>query len=432
MVERVHLIVERGADSGLRITVSPNGTRVGRAPKNDVVLNDPLLSRHHCRFLVPPGQGLWVNDLGSANQTLVNDQPVQDAQLHTGDRVTMGDTMLRVVNDESGSAAADAPAPSLASVIDLGLQSQQPKAGRPRSNRVLLIGLLIVVTACAILIWAAKLLNKATQPQRLPPSAGEQEPDLEISYEKVLANTNSIFRYDFRLARDGTLSIRVDDTGSTHVGESKPVSRDLIRDLTTFIQGSGWLGLNPEYAGTEKDVLEQSDICVTIGRQVYRTRVANWAEPTAFKTVREKLENFGYVELCLGGDIQYPPEKLVELARDACQVGRQMYDEREIAYGNLAAAIKSFAEADFYLRTVDPKPDFYPDVLSGTSESREELEKRYHEHSFLVERANRRKAWEEAARELRILCELIPDRSDPRNQQAQKKLLEVENRLKRR
>ena len=48
----------------------------------------------------------------------------------------------------------------------------------------------------------------------------------------------------------------------------------------------------------------------------------------------------------------------------------------------------------------------------------------------LLDRALNLTDWETARRELRILCELIPDAKDPRHAEATAKLLDVETRLK--
>ncbi|MDP2989753.1 MAG: FHA domain-containing protein, partial [Kiritimatiellota bacterium] len=94
-----HLVVEAGPDKGLVITVSPHGIRVGRSSNNDVVLKDSVMSRFHCRFFFKPEDGLWAEDLGSANQTLLNQAPMHVARLHVGDRLVIGDTTLKVDND---------------------------------------------------------------------------------------------------------------------------------------------------------------------------------------------------------------------------------------------------------------------------------------------------------------------------------------------
>jgi hypothetical protein len=60
------------------------------------------------------------------------------------------------------------------------------------------------------------------------------------------------------------------------------------------------------------------------------------------------------------------------------------------------------------------------------------MEKRYNNQNFLATRAINLKSWEDAASELRVIMEMIPDAADPRHETARLKLLEVENRMKKR
>ena len=137
---------------------------------------------------------------------------------------------------------------------------------------------------------------------------------------------------------------------------------------------------------------------------------------------------FGKNELGLWA-IQFSPERLVEMAREAFLLGKRLYDEREIRHGNLAMAIQNFEKAEGDLETVEPKPDFYAETLSMITLCRQDLQDRYGERKFRAERAIRLSDWQNAARELRVICEMIPDRSDPRNEEAWKTLLDVERRI---
>lgn len=426
MASVVHLLIEEGPDRGREFTVPEEGLRVGRAPKNDVVLRDPLLSRHHCRFFFRPNDGLWVIDLGSANQTIVNDNPVVDAPIRVGDRVTIGDTVIRVLND--GRAPVTMP-PKMGEV-DLGLPSSRKPAATPRSRRgpLILLGFLLVALGAAA---ALLFLSKSTERQAPAPLDQPVAATLEVDYESVQAGTNSIFRYRLQISRDGTLSIDIDDTDVTHVHKEGQVKPDLLRELAAFISDAGFFDLAGEYEGIRKDSLEQRDISVTSGARTHRVRVLNRVEPAAFEKVREKLEYFGHVQLGLYA-IKSSPEKLIELAGDALLLGKKYYAEREIAYGNLANAVKSFAEAEFYLDTVEPKPDFYAEILSGKKDSEEDLQKRYDDQNFVAEKFIRTKDWENAAQALRVICDMVPNAEDPRHEDARKKLLEVESRLKKR
>lgn len=67
----------------------PGGLHIGRTPDNEIVVNDPLASRRHAR-LFGGGQGLTIEDLGSANGTFVNGRREQRTVLRERDIVTIG------------------------------------------------------------------------------------------------------------------------------------------------------------------------------------------------------------------------------------------------------------------------------------------------------------------------------------------------------
>ena len=75
--------------------LTPGETTLGRAPNCDLILNDSLASRSHIRLTLDR-QGLWVEDLGSHNGTLLNGTKVSRSQLQDGDRLTIGNTSLVV------------------------------------------------------------------------------------------------------------------------------------------------------------------------------------------------------------------------------------------------------------------------------------------------------------------------------------------------
>ena len=76
-----------------------NGDEViaGRSTKCEVVLDDELASRHHCRILMESGR-LFVEDLGSRNGVLVNGLEIQGRQeLHHGDQITAGRSAITIL-----------------------------------------------------------------------------------------------------------------------------------------------------------------------------------------------------------------------------------------------------------------------------------------------------------------------------------------------
>ena len=68
---------------------------VGRAPRADLILDAPLVSRIHCR-IVATDATLDVEDLSSTNGIFVNDKRVEKGQLENGDRLRIGRVELTV------------------------------------------------------------------------------------------------------------------------------------------------------------------------------------------------------------------------------------------------------------------------------------------------------------------------------------------------
>jgi hypothetical protein len=66
---------------------------IGRLSGSEVEIQDPGASRRHAEIR-RDGPDFLVADLGSTNGTLLNDNPVSEATLEDGDRITIGRTVL--------------------------------------------------------------------------------------------------------------------------------------------------------------------------------------------------------------------------------------------------------------------------------------------------------------------------------------------------
>jgi hypothetical protein len=93
-------------------------------------------------------------------------------------------------------------------------------------------------------------------------------------------------------------------------------------------------------------------------------------------------------------------------------------------------AVKAWKEAVFYLDPISPKPDGYAELKEKLAKGEEELSRRYKDQRFLADKAINLGDWEQAQIELKILCELVPEKDDPRHSEANAKLVDVENRMK--
>jgi pSer/pThr/pTyr-binding forkhead associated (FHA) protein len=107
------LEIVRGNDLG-KITRLKLTTRIGRERDNDLILTDPRVSRYHA--LIELVEGRWlIRDLGSANNTFVNDELIHDARpLAPDDRIVVGDTELVFQPSRVGAIASTLPPASRA------------------------------------------------------------------------------------------------------------------------------------------------------------------------------------------------------------------------------------------------------------------------------------------------------------------------------
>ncbi|MBI5518373.1 MAG: diguanylate cyclase [Deltaproteobacteria bacterium] len=81
---------------GRRIGLDESMTELslGRDPSNGLVLDFESVSRHHARLERKP-DGWWVIDKNSTNGTYVNDEFRRESILNNGDRIKIGDVILK-------------------------------------------------------------------------------------------------------------------------------------------------------------------------------------------------------------------------------------------------------------------------------------------------------------------------------------------------
>ncbi len=435
-----HLRAEDGPDKGRRFTIPPAGARIGRSSGNDIVLTDPSLSRFHCRVFFKPDGSLWINDLGSTNATLVNGTPAPTRPLRTGDILEFGETRLVILNDRPEPATGEPLTPPPPHInLGLGNASEAPprnEPGRAESKP----SLVLVIVALAVIGVGAVYWMLPHRPSSKPPSrnaAGAAAmvaplPDaFDLLYEKEEGSASNVFRYALSI-HDNTLAVQIDDAGSRrHVVREKKLAPEVALGLKTDLDKLPFFELRNDYTGIPQEgEWALRDLTLTIGRRTHRVRVVNRLDPEEFNPVREAIENFAQNELGLAS-LSLPPERLTELARDAFQLAHKYLDERDVRPDNLFNAIRMFESCQWYLETVEPKPDFFLDSVQSAELARKELEKEYNARLFEAEKAWNLSDWAKAADQYRQVLALIPDRSDDRHQNALKKQLAVERRVRR-
>jgi tetratricopeptide (TPR) repeat protein len=405
---------------------------------------DPALSRNQCLFEVRDGAA-WVTDLASANGTAVNGEELgtTSRKLAVGDRIQAGDCELEVVGGDAEILLSDPAAVSAEAggEVDLGFAREESgmaadgeaAASRPASSPMRMILWLVLVLVLGG--SAAAILLLPRESSSIPGiSARPLAPAKlwSVAYEKVEASSGGICRYAIEIDAEGNMKAELDDVpdSNRHVRKSALLPERAKAELDRIFSSSDLYKLDKDYAGVARPgELARYSLRVVRGKSSFACVVENAPEPPAFKEVRMALETFSQNELGIWA-IHYSAEKLTQLSREAWQSADAKWEERDVNYGNLAAALKLYDEAATYLETVNPKPPCAEEAHNGLERAEAELDKRYRDQRFLADRAINLQRWDEAQKELGILLEMVPERGDDRHREATAKLIDVEKRMK--
>lgn len=90
---RAYLLVRTDGAPPVQFDIGGALISVGRASDNDVIVDDPLVSRHHCQLKLQHGAYSFA-DLGSRNGSWVNGQAVSEVALGPGDHIRIGSTEI--------------------------------------------------------------------------------------------------------------------------------------------------------------------------------------------------------------------------------------------------------------------------------------------------------------------------------------------------
>ena len=90
---RAFLLVRTEGAPQVRFDLGGALISIGRASDNDVIVDDPEVSRHHCQLKLQHG-AYSLADLGSRNGSWINGQPVSEVALGPGDMIRIGSTEI--------------------------------------------------------------------------------------------------------------------------------------------------------------------------------------------------------------------------------------------------------------------------------------------------------------------------------------------------
>jgi len=128
------LIVRRGPQPNQIYELSKDSLIIGRDITNDIVINDPEVSRHHAK-LTRGGGGYTLEDQGSTNGSFVNGQRLTGARpLNGGDLIGLGETVTLSYESATMPNVASA-SPTAGTMIGQSPLAQNPYAPPPQGGQ---------------------------------------------------------------------------------------------------------------------------------------------------------------------------------------------------------------------------------------------------------------------------------------------------------
>ena len=79
---------------------------IGRSSELDMVLVEDMVSRKHAKITIGGGK-ITIEDLGSTNGTFVNGEKVKQARIKEGDRILIGTSILKLIEQGKDTEALD-------------------------------------------------------------------------------------------------------------------------------------------------------------------------------------------------------------------------------------------------------------------------------------------------------------------------------------
>ncbi len=104
-----HLIYKKGGASPIQFPIGNDGVSIGRHQDNTICIDDSLVSKQHMKIVVQESEDdpgiieYYIEDLGSTNQTFVNNRKITRKKLRNNDIIRIGVTILVFIEYEADS-----------------------------------------------------------------------------------------------------------------------------------------------------------------------------------------------------------------------------------------------------------------------------------------------------------------------------------------
>ncbi len=151
-----------GDRQGERIDINKRELSFGRAPDNDVVLDDSSVSSRHCMLFCRESK-YTLRDLGSTNGTSVNEFNIRETRLKPGDQVEVGSVLMTfdgedVDVDESPVEEEGGRGPAATVRTTRGATPPAFGARKRKSKAWVVVIAIVVALAVAAAAWFVSVL----------------------------------------------------------------------------------------------------------------------------------------------------------------------------------------------------------------------------------------------------------------------------------
>jgi len=127
----MRLLVQEPDGATKEFRISGQLIRLGRAPDNDVSLPHLSVSRHHAELHQVKTDKWVVKDLGSGNKTYLNDQPITESEIHTGDQLQIVGFVIEIDLDNGGHTQSELHMTDTLLGVSLAVSGHETVVRRP-------------------------------------------------------------------------------------------------------------------------------------------------------------------------------------------------------------------------------------------------------------------------------------------------------------
>lgn len=409
-----YLTILDGREAGKEVALGDDLT-IGRTNENGVVVVDAGVSRKHAQIRCEGGV-YTLQDMGSANGTILNDQKISGIEvLRTGDVIIVGATGMQfTAPDDSRPMIGESTRLANVSDVEGGGRDTDPgvaaagKAKRKPQMLAALAGLLVLVLG-GLGYGIFKLLQTADvigppdlSSEVIPVSDSNDFFDRSFGYGRFDEQHPSMASFSFNYLR-GKATIQYAAWGIETQGEVQIAVNGTV------------LGTVPTTGGAWRYGLYQE-----IPRNLLRPGPGN---VVTFRQTRDDAWEIGYVRI--KQDPLLPPNPAE--ADNQIQLARKLHEDRDVEPANLWNAMLKYRLAADLLELANPRPPAYQDAVDMADRINVELNEVFQQGRFSAERAYRFGDVDQAREFVLRTVAYFPDHRDVRYRELEQYIQALES-----